>query len=224
MADLSSAAQVQEVLHLAGMGLLGLGMAGLLARRLNVAIALLAGQGVLLALATGGVALGAGTVHAWAGFGVTLLVKPLLIPLVLFHLVRRLSIEQTLVLGLPLKLVVPVAIGLMLAAWRVTAPFSDVATMTGSGDSLAAGLGLLLVGLFTMVARTTALSQVIGLVTMENGLYLAAMATTGGLPLAVEVGIALDVLTGVVLMALVIHELSDRLATVDIEKLRSLRG
>lgn len=215
---------VHEVVQFAATGLLGLALGVLLARRLNVAIGMLAGQGLLLALAAGAVALDSGTLHSWIGFGVTLLVKALLIPLVLFHVVRRLKMEQALRLGLSLKLAVPVAIGLMLTSWQVTAPFTDITHLIGGRDTLSAGLALLLVGLFTMVARTTAFSQVMALVTMENGLYLATIAATGGLPLTVEVGVALDIVTGVALMALVIHELSDRLNTIDTEHLRQLRG
>jgi hydrogenase-4 component E len=74
-----------------------------------------------------------------------------------------------------------------------------------------------------MITRKKALSQVIGLITMENGLYLAAIAATRGLPLVAEIGIAMDLLTGVALMGLIIHEINLRFATINTDRLRSLR-
>jgi hydrogenase-4 component E len=63
-----------------------------------------------------------------------------------------------------------------------------------------------------------------GLVTMENGLSLAASAATHGLPLVVEFGVALDVLTGVAIMGLVIHEINRLFGGTATDRLRSLRG
>jgi hydrogenase-4 component E len=110
-------------------------------------------------------------------------------------------------------------------AYSTATPFTTTSTGAfAAPNALPAAIGLLLIGLFTMVTRRKALTQVIGLVTMENGLYLAAVAATRGLPFAVEFGVAVDVLTGVAIMSLVIHEINQLLGTTSIDRLRTLRG
>jgi hydrogenase-4 component E len=82
----------------------------------------------------------------------------------------------------------------------------------------------MLIGLFLMIGRRKALSQVIGLITMENGVYLAALVATYGLPLAVELGIFFDLLIGTLLMGVFVSRISDSFESIDIDRLRSLRG
>jgi hydrogenase-4 component E len=83
---------------------------------------------------------------------------------------------------------------------------------------------MVLLGLFTMTIRKKALVQVVGLVMMENGIYLAALVVTRGLPLAVELGVAVDILVGVLVMWLVIRQIERAFATIDTDHLRALRG
>ena len=87
-----------------------------------------------------------------------------------------------------------------------------------------AAVSMMLLGLFTMATRKKALTQVVGLVVMENGIYLAALVVTRGLPLAVELGVAIDILVGVVVMGLVVRQIERIVAPVDIDQLRELRG
>jgi hydrogenase-4 component E len=112
---------------------------------------------------------------------------------------------------------------LVFVAYRVAGrlPLTDVYL---TGDALPAALGLLLIGLLTMLTRRKALAQVVGLVTMENGLLLAAVVATRGLPTVVEIGVAVDVLSGVTLMVLLglgMHQNTGRTST---DEFRALRG
>jgi hydrogenase-4 component E len=218
-------AQASSIIDAAALGLILLALLGTIARRLEQAIWLLAGQGVLLGVAALAAAMAEDSWRAWAAFMVALVVKAVAVPFMLFHVLRRVALRHEVETVVPFKLAFPLALGLVLVAYYAIEPFTKSAI--GGFDApnaLPAALALLLLGLFTMVTRKKALTQVIGLVTMENGLYLAAVAATRGLPFAVEFGVALDVLTAVALMGLVIHEINSLFGSINTDRLRSLRG
>ncbi len=220
-----SIAEARTVIDSVALGLLLLALAGLLVRSLDTAIWLLAGQGILLGIAACAVALAEGTLAAWLAFAVALTVKAVAIPALLQKLLDRLTRRHDVEVVLPTVLAFPIAIALVLLAYAVAEPFTaGLHAAFVTPNSVPAAVALLLLGCFTMIVRKKALSQVIGLVTMENGLYLAAIAATHGLPLVVEFGVALDVLTGVAIMGLVIHEIDRLFGGTGIDRLRSLRG
>ncbi len=227
MNDLLSATQAGALIDAAAIALIAVGLFSVLVRRLEAAIVLLAGQGVLLGIAAGSAALSDMGWRAWAAFVVAVAVKVVAIPLILWFVLGRLPVAHEVESVVPVKLAFPLAIGLAAGSFWVLEPISQERIGPHGFDApnaLPAALGLLMLGLFTMATRRGALTQVIGLVTMENAIFLAAVAATHGLPIAVEFGIAMDVLTGVALMALVTHEIGRLLATTDVDRLRSLRG
>ena len=215
----------RSVIDAVALALLFVALAGILIRSLDTAIWLLAGQGVLLGLAAAAAALVEGTTQAWIVFIVALAVKAVAIPRLLFLVLDRLTRRHEVEFALRAVVAFPLAVCLVLLAYAVSGPFTDGFHATfATPNALPAALALLLLGCYSMVIKKKALSQVIGLVTMENGLYLAAIAATRGLPLTVEFGVALDVLTGVAIMGLVIHEIDRQFGSTGIDRLRSLRG
>jgi hydrogenase-4 component E len=82
----------------------------------------------------------------------------------------------------------------------------------------------MLIGLGLMIARRKALSQVAGLITMENGVYLAALVATYGLPLAVELGVFFDLLVGVLLLGVFTYRINQTFDTINTDRLRALKG
>jgi hydrogenase-4 component E len=140
----------------------------------------------------------------------------------------RVTIHHDVETVVAVKLAFPLAVALAALAYWVMQPLSTAAAIGAHGfdapNALPAALALLLLGLFTMATRKGALTQVIGLVTMENGIYLGGVVATGGLPIVVEIGIAMDVLTGAALLALVAHEINRLTSGTNIDRLRSLRG
>jgi hydrogenase-4 component E len=220
-----SYAQAGAAIDAAALGLIGLALLGAIVRRLETAIWSLAAQGLLLGVAAGAAALAENAWRAWAAFGVALAVKAVAIPLILTQVLQRVALRREVETVVPAKLALPLAVGLVLVAYYVLEPFTRGAVSGFTApNALPAALALQLLGLFTMVTRKKALTQLIGLVTMENGLYLAAVAATRGLPFAVEFGVTLDILTGVALMGLVIHEINRLFGGINTDRLRSLRG
>jgi hydrogenase-4 component E len=90
----------------------------------------------------------------------------------------------------------------------------------------AAGMALahLFIGMLLMLTRRLAVSQVIGFLVLENGIFLYALTQTRGMPLMVEMGVLLDVLVGVMVAGLVIFRLNRSFEHIDVTQLRGLRG
>lgn len=96
---------------------------------------------------------------------------------------------------------------------------------TLSKDPGAAGmaLSLLLVGMLLMLTRRLAISQIVGFLVLENGIFLYALTQTSGMPLIVEMGVVFDVLVGVMVAGLVIFRLNRSFEHVDVTKLTGLK-
>ena len=91
-------------------------------------------------------------------------------------------------------------------------------------DALAAPVALILTGAFLMVSRNKALMQMVGLLVLENGIFLAALTTTFGMPLVIEIGVFFDLLIGLLLMGIFAFRIRDTFDHLDVSKLRRLRG
>lgn len=220
---LLDSATAHAAIHTISLLLLATALASMLLHRLESFALLLVLQGALLAAAAGVVALGSPSLHGYVAFLVTALVKPIAVPLVLIYALRRDRHHGGAESVISRKLAFLLAVALVLLAFYVAAPIArldDEAT----ASSLPSAVSLVLLGLFTMITRKKALAQVVGLVMLENGIYLAALVVTRGLPLAVELGVAVDILVGVLMMGLIVQQIQRTFETVDTDHLRTLRG
>lgn len=201
--------------------ILGSGIAMLGSRRIDRAIRLVTLQALLVSIL---VAVVGFSIHDWHLYLVALVsfvVKGLAVPGILLQVLRRINckLEVEMFVGRTTSLVL--ACGLVLVSYYVTEPFNQLGVSSGM---LATSLALLLIGLFMMITRKTALMQVLGFLLLENGVFLMAVSTTLGMPLVVELGIFFDVLVGVSIMALLSHRINAEFASIEITKLNSLKG
>ncbi|MCX6021625.1 MAG: hypothetical protein NTZ05_07815 [Chloroflexi bacterium] len=203
--------------------LLGTALVGVLVRRIDYALALLATQGALLTGAAAVTALETGTLHGYLAAAATAAVKAVGIPLVLHLALREVRLKREVAIAVSSRTAVPIAVGLTLLAYDVAGRLGPV-DQYGTRHALPAAMAMLLIGLFTMLVRKKALSQVISLVSMENGVYLAAVTVTHGLPLAVEIGIALDLFMSALVTGMVVREISRTFKTIDTDRMRMLWG
>ncbi len=203
--------------------LLSVSIWSVIVRRLDSSIHLLVGQGLLLAAATMVLALNSGSAHAYFTVLITLLVKVIAVPGILLVALRGLKVKREVELVIPTRLALLFAIGLVLIAYSVS---GQLVVLEGSfsHNALPAAISMLLVGLLNMLIRKKALNQVIGLVAMENGLYLMAVVATKGLPLAVELGIAIDLVIGVLVMGVFTRWIHRAFDSTNTDHLRTLRG
>lgn len=163
-----------------------------------------------------------GSVDLYIVAGLTVVVKVVAITAILQAVANRLPGQRPrTVLNLPASLLIGVA--LVILAF-VTAP-SVVAPGTFLNEPpLAVSLSLVLIGLFLISSRRHVLSQIVGLLTIENGLFSGAIAIAYGMPLIVEFGILFDVLVAVIVLSLLVTLIQRNLVSADTAELRQLRG
>ncbi len=196
--------------------ILGLGLAVIVVRRRSVAIALLAAQSLVLGIGALSLAGGRSGDSLVAGF--VLLSKAIVLPLLLYALIRR-TRESGLVVAAASQLVRLVCAGAVVLCAVVVAP------PLGLGDARTehAAVALVLLGIAIVVARRPILFQLLGLIVAENGLSLLAVSVPGGLSYVVELGALFDLGLIVTVAAAFVHRIHSELGTGDTELLRGLR-
>jgi hydrogenase-4 component E len=153
----------------------------------------------------------------------TLAGKVIFLPWLLNRLVRRIQIHQEIEPLLNLTASMLLCGGLTLLGYIVARPFTSLERL--GNNTLGIAITLLLTGFFLMFNRRTAITQVLALLTVENGVMLAAVAlTTYGMPLVVELGIFFDVLVAVMVLGILVYRIRETFASMDVDKLSQLRG
>ncbi|MDD3448547.1 MAG: formate hydrogenlyase [Gammaproteobacteria bacterium] len=189
--------------------------------RLVSAIHAFAWQGGLAAAVTGVVAVAGHSPHLYFSALLTLLLKALLIPWMLHRLVHRLELDRHVDLLRRPALVVMAAVGLVIFSYWLVLPMVQQ-ELAFTRNIVAISLAVVLIGLLMMVFRQQAVVQVLGFMSMENGLFLAAVSATGGMPLVVELGVAFDVLVAMVLFGVFFFQIRANIDTLDVDRLNRL--
>jgi hydrogenase-4 component E len=160
--------------------------------------------------------------HLYVTAGIALIFKGVVIPVALHRLIRRMGIHRevetvggvgpTMLIGLAL---VALSISVMLP---VTAAAGTLAR-----EDLAFALSVILLGLLMMITRRNAVSQVVGFMSLENGLVLAATGAKG-MPLVVEISVAFSILIAFIVIGIFLFRIRERFDTVDVAALDTFRG
>ena len=211
-----------DLSHLLGGAVLLLSFVLLYQRRIGAVINAFAMQGTLLAFAAAWAAHAQGAPGLYLTALLALAVKGVLIPLALHRLVRELNLHRTVetALGIGLSMTAGVAlVGLCILA---TLPATEGARLL-SRETLALAMSVVLLGMLMMITRRNAISQVIGLLSLENGLILAAVGVAG-MPLVVELSTAALVLMVAVVAAVFAFQIRERFDTLDTGSLEEHRG
>ena len=155
--------------------------------------------------------------------GLLLIFKVLIIPYLLNRIIKRIKVSQDLGLFINAQMSLFCVLLFTYLAWvfsaQVIAPDSQEQTRI-----LAIAFLVVLVGLFLMISRMTALAQIVGLLVMENGLFLLASMVSGGMPFFVEIAIFFDVFVSVVIMGFFVYKINKLFTHIDVNKLTHLRG
>lgn len=159
--------------------------------------------------------------HMLIAGGLTILVKVILIPRGLFRLIGELHLDSGLGEGRLLNYGSLLCVLSLVLAYKLT---DNIMPNANNKQMIAASLFLILTGLIIIVMRSHAIMQIVGLLTMENGIYMFGMSITTGLPLIIELGIFLDVLIAVVVLVLLTQRMRMSYKTTDTAILRRLRG
>jgi hydrogenase-4 component E len=166
--------------------------------------------------------------HLYIAAFLTLTVKAIFLPLALERLVTRIGIGQEInpIINVPLSLLI--CGGLTTLGYVVAQSFhrpEEAASPASLGhNTLAVAVSLFLIGFYMMITRRKAIMQVLALLSLENGLFLAAISLTYGMPLIVELGIFFDLLVAVMVLGILVYRIQETFDSMDVSKLSKLRG
>jgi len=160
--------------------------------------------------------------HLYVTAAIALLFKGIAIPVALHRIVLRLGIHRTIETVVGVGLTMLAGIGLVALAIVVMLPASAEVDPLARED-LAFALSVVLLGLLMMVTRRNAVSQVVGFMSLENGLVLAATGAKG-MPLVVEISVAFSILIAFIVIGIFLFRIRERFDTVDVHALESFRG
>ena len=211
-----------QLLHVLAAGLLMISFSMLAQRRTRRLIVLLAWQGVVLTASTLLVAVTAHLQHLYYSAALTLIEKVWLMPWILLRLMRRLGIESDSDPLVNIPTLMLVGLGLVIFAFGLAQPISSLAT-TVTRQTLGIAMAVILLAFLMMIARHKAVTQVIGFLAMENGLFFAANSTTYGMPMVIELGIALDLLVGVFIFGIFFFQIREQFDSLDLHQLEALK-
>ena len=189
--------------------------------RLPVLIKVLAFQGVVVSL----VPLFIG--HDLSGWGilftlVTMTIRGIIIPFCIYLAIKKVAIHREVepIIGYHASLLA--GLGLIVAATYISHKF-DITSISTSTLLLPASITLLVAGMFLLMARRNAIAMVLGYIMMENGIYLVGTTFSVRARHIVEFGILLDVLAGVMIMAVILQNIKQKFDDVDTALLRTLK-
>lgn len=211
-----------QLINLFAAVLLLLAFAMLSQRRVLSLINLFAAQGAVLALSTALVAALSGHAELYVSAGVTFALKVVFVPWLLHWIIRRLNVKWDVETLLNIPATMLIGIVLVILAFNLAAPISKLAG-TVSRATLGIALAIVLLSFLMMIMRSKAVPQVIGFLSMENGLLFAATSAVYGMPLVVEVGIALDVLVAVLILGVFFFQIRERFDSLDTRHLEKLK-
>ncbi len=175
-----------------------------------------------LTLTSGLIAYFSGIHHIYITTGVSLVLKVVVIPGFIFYIVDKVNVKKEVESYINYTLSLLISCGLILIAYYATLSIIQFES-TFMRHCLPISLAITLVGFFAMITRKKAITQILGLVTMEDGLFFAALSTSYGMPLIVELGVFFDILVSVIIMGVYLYRIKESFDTTDTDFLRELR-
>lgn len=149
--------------------------------------------------------------------------KVLLIPLLLLRILRRIKVEEDLGLFVNPQVSLIIAAVFAYLSYLFAHNAMSITNLTESA-ALTASMTAVFVGFFIMVSRMKALSQIVGLLVMENAIFLAAGALAGGMPFFIEIALFFDIFVFVMIIEVFVYKVNRLFTHIDTSKMKSLRG
>ncbi|HEY5211458.1 MAG TPA: hypothetical protein VIJ38_00380 [Acidobacteriaceae bacterium] len=213
---------VTELLNLLAASLLLISFAMLSRRRTQRLITLFAWQGAVLFVSTLLVGYSAGLKELYYSAALTLLLKVVALPWILNRLIHRLGVQwdSEPLVNIPTTMLV--GLGLVIFAFGLAQPISRMST-TITRNTIGIALAVIFLAFLMMITRRKAVTQVIGFLAMENGLFFAATSATYGMPMVIELGIALDLLIGFFILGIFFFQIREQFDSLDLSNMEALK-
>lgn len=178
-------------------------------------------QGGLLCAATLLMAASSGRHHLYISAVLTFALKVCFIPWQLRRMVERLDIKRHVETVGGASLIMIAAAGLTLFSYYVVLPIREL-SLLATRNTIAVSLAVILIGMLMIITRRKAVAQVIGFMSMENGLFFSAVVATYGMPMVVELGVAFDVLVAAILFGIFFFQLRAGIGSLNVDHLNRL--
>jgi hydrogenase-4 component E len=191
-------------------------------RRILSLVNLFALQGAVLSASTAIVAYTSGATHLYASALLSLILKVIMLPWILHRLIARLDVRWDTETQLNIPATMLVGIVIVVFAFALAQPIAQLSATVTRG-TLGIALAVVLLSFLMMITRRKAVSQVIGFLAMENGLFFAATSATYGMPMVVELGVALDVLVGTLILGVFFFQIREQFDSLDLHHIERLR-
>jgi len=191
-------------------------------RRVVSLVNLLALQGALLCAATLVIAWRTGQSHLYLSAALTFALKVVFLPWLLHRLIRRLEVYWDTETSLNVASTMLVGVVIVVFAFGLAQPIAEIAS-TATRSAIGIAVAVVLLAFLTMITRGKAMSQVVGFLSMENGLFFGAMSATYGMPMIVELGVALDVLVAMLVLGVFFFQIREKFDSLDLHHLESLK-
>lgn len=194
----------------------------LVQRRVYGLLHIFAWQGVFLSISTAIVGYSAGLNHLYISAALTLVIKVFALPYILYVLIHKLRIKKEVedMVNIPTTMLIGIAI--VIFSYHLTAPVRELSTLM-IRSTLAVALSTVLLGLLMMITRKKAVTQIIGFLALENGLFFAATSATYGMPLVVELGVALDILIAAFIFGMFFFQIRTTFDSLDLKEMEKLK-
>ena len=152
----------------------------------------------------------------------TLGLKVIALPWLLHVLIKRLNVQwdSEPLLNVPGTMLIGLVT--VVFSFGLAQPIAELAS-TATRNSLGIAVAVILLAFITMITRRKAMSQVVGFLSMENGLFFGAMSATYGMPMIVEFGVALDVLVAMLVLGVFFFQIREQFDSLDLHNLESLK-
>lgn len=160
--------------------------------------------------------------HLFYSAALTFVLKVLLMPWLLHRMVERLDVRWDVETLINIPTTMLAGIVLVIFAFNLALPISGLSESVARG-TLGIALACVLLAFLMMITRRKAIPQVIGFLAMENALFFAATSATYGMPMVVELGIALDVLVGMIILGVFMFQIREQFDSLDIRHLEKLK-
>jgi hydrogenase-4 component E len=203
----------------AGIAVLGVWMCGV--TRVEMQLWGLVLQATLLSFICARIGISENSAHLLILASVMLLIKAILIPLLLDNSLKQMKITHDKGANISPTLTLVIGSGLLVAGYLLIPQIGVSAMLNPVSSGMAASL--IFIGMLLMITRRLAISQVIGFLTMENGISLYSLTQTRGMPLLLEMAIVFEVLIGVLIAGLVIFHINRSFEHIDVTHMRGLR-
>jgi hydrogenase-4 component E len=211
-----------DVAHLLAGSMLVLSFLLLYQDRITAVLNVFALQAVALSLSVAWQALIQDALHLLVTAAIALILKGVLIPTALHRIVRRLGIHREIEQVIGAGPTMLTGLGLVALSILLVMPVGGSVSVLVRED-LAFALAVILLGMLMMITRRNAVTQIVGFMSLENGLVLAATGAKG-MPLVVEISVAFSVLIAFIVFGIFVFRIRERFDTVDVSALDRFRG